>query len=356
MNSKQISAILNQYDFLEGREFEFASFGSGLIHGTYLIQTSDSKYILQEFNNSVFTFPERIAHNHFILGDQGNVSDLPFALPLPRLNQSGESLTFLENRLFRLFDFVKGKTLEEIQNAEQAYLAAKAYGIFASWAKDINADSMEESIPKFHRLDWRYENLEKASANAENLSQEEQEILDFYLGQKPLVDQYLHFLETCPLRITHNDTKINNLIFSQDLKEVVAVIDLDTLMGGLLLYDFGDLVRTVACGEVETSQNWDNLELRPEIFKSLLQGYWEGISEMATKEEAKSLLIAGEVMTCIMGFRFLTDHLQGNIYYKVQYPEQNFHRAKNQMIFLKSQQKIRNVLHSFWNDITEIAD
>lgn len=356
MNHGQIAAILNQYDFLKDTEFSYKTFGSGLIHGTFLIETSGSKFILQEFNNSVFWYPERIAHNHWVLGDKGNVSELPFALPLPRLNDSGDSLTKFDNKLFRLFDFVKGETLQEIQKPMQAYVAAKAYGIFASWAKEIDAHQMQDSIPRFHQLDWRFANLEKAAKESKLLSQEEQEVLHFYLNQKPLVQKYLEFQDSCPLRITHNDTKINNLIFSENLEEVAAVIDLDTLMGGLLLYDFGDLVRTVACSEVETSQNWNNLNLRPAIFEELLKGYWEGISSIATKEEAKSLLIAGEVMTCIMGLRFLTDHLQGNVYYKVQYPEQNFHRAKNQMIFLKSQQDQVDELQSVWRKITGLKN
>ncbi|WP_296698251.1 aminoglycoside phosphotransferase family protein [Algoriphagus sp.] len=356
MKEEQISSIIGQYDFLKEKKFEFQTFGSGLIHGTYLIQTSDSKYILQEFNNSVFKYPERIAHNQQVLGEKGDVSELPFALPLPILNTLNDSLTKFDGKLFRLFDFVKGETLQQIQNSEQAYLAAKAYGGFASWSKEIDASLMQESIPNFHRLDWRFENLEKAAQTSKNLKHEELEILNFYLSQKPLVEKYLDFLSKCPQRITHNDTKINNLIFTEDLEKVAAVIDLDTLMGGLLLYDFGDLVRTVACTELETSRNWENLELKPEIFQKLLEGYWEGISEIATEDEAKSLLIAGEVMTCIMGLRFFTDHLQGNIYYKVQYPEQNFHRAKNQMIFLRSQQRLAPQLKELWYKITGLTD
>ncbi len=352
MKMEQISAILNQYSFLEGKKYQYNPFGSGLIHGTYLVESPDSKFILQEFNNSVFKYPERIAHNHFIMGEKGDVSKLPFALPLPRLNNSGDSLTNFEGKLFRLFDFVKGVTLQEIQNSNQAYLASKAYGTFAFWGKEIQADEMQESIPKFHRLEWRFENLEKAASEAKSIEKEEKEILDFYLSQKTLVESYKEFLVSCPQRITHNDTKINNLIFEESLEKVAAIIDLDTLMGGLLLYDFGDLVRTVACGEQETSLNWDNLAVRPAIFEKLLTGYWEGIRDMATKEEAKSLLIAGEVMTCIMGLRFFTDHLQGNIYYRVQYPEQNLHRAKNQMIYLKSQQEQRALLKNIWKNIT----
>lgn len=118
------------------------------------------------------------------------------------------------------------------------------------------------------------------------------------------------------------------------------------------MYDFGDLVRTVACRHPETSQNWEEIRLMPEIFEQLLAGYWAGAKHLATREEAESLLFGGEIMTLIMGLRFFTDHLQGNIYYRVTYPEQNFHRAKNQMIYLKSQQENRALLQEIWKKVT----
>ena len=118
------------------------------------------------------------------------------------------------------------------------------------------------------------------------------------------------------------------------------------------MYDFGDLARTVACSLPETFTQWDAIHLIPDIFEELLQGYWEGVREIATAEEAKSILFGGEIMTLIMGLRFFTDHLQGNIYYRVTYPEQNFHRAKNQMIYLQSQQDQRTSLKIVWEEVT----
>jgi hypothetical protein len=136
---------------------------------------------------------------------------------------------------------------------------------------------------------------------------------------------------------------------------VEAIIDLDTLMGGYLMYDFGDLVRTVACSLPETSTDWGKVSLHSSLFEELLKGYWKGVQGIATSNEAKSLLFGGEIMTLIMGLRFFTDHLQGNIYYRVSYPEQNFHRAKNQMIFLQSQQAQRENLQSAWKKITQTS-
>jgi Ser/Thr protein kinase RdoA (MazF antagonist) len=317
-----------------------------------LLSQEGKKWILQGFNQSVFNFPDRIDHNLTMLYQHEVNHPLPFQLPLPIQNKWGSGLTEIQGQHYRLFDFVPGKTLQQIEHPTQAYIAAKAYGEFANWAKDVDAYQMQETIPNFHRLDLRFEKLAHVAESKSELSVAEQEILDFYLGQKPLVDWYLDQIHDLPLRVTHNDTKINNLIFSIDLAKVEAIIDLDTLMGGFLMYDFGDLVRTVACSLPETSTDWGNIFLKPELVEELMRGYWEGVHTLVSAKEATSLLFGGEIMTLIMGLRFFTDHLQGNIYYKVSYPEQNFHRAKNQMLFLKSQQNQREILKSTWRNIT----
>ncbi len=342
MFSQLASAISTAYPLLENQSLEITPFGEGLIHETLLITSGPNKWILQGFNEAVFNYPSRIDHNLGMLYLLAKNHPLPFQLPLPLLNTHQKGLTEIGGKKYRLFDFVKGKTLQQIGNPQQAFLAAKAYGEFASWAREIDAKEMQETIPNFHRLDLRYQKLKEVSQGKNGHSSDEKDILDFYLNQFPLIDWYLDQLNRLPLRVTHNDTKINNLIFSENLSQVQALIDLDTVMGGFLMYDFGDLVRTVACSLPETSTEWEEIRFNPERFEELLKGYWEGVKDMATAEEARSLLFGGEVMTLIMGLRFFTDHLQGNIYYRVNYPEQNFHRAKNQMIFLQSQQEADN--------------
>lgn len=353
MIKEDIAGILANYTFDSFEDFTFQPFGAGLIHGTFLVESGDSKFILQEFNNGVFQNPERISHNQRLVKSQGNDTFLPFQLPLPILNSNNRLITTVDGRLFRLFEFVSGLTIQEITAPEQAFLAAKAYGIFAEWGKDVDTEQLQECIPNFHRLDLRFAKLQEVANEQGTLSQEDQEVLDFYLGQKALIEAYQEFQAILPARLTHNDTKINNLIFSHDLLKVEALIDLDTLMGGYLMYDFGDLVRTVACSEPETSRNWQGIHLEIPVFEQLIRGYWEGVKTLATAEEMKSLLIAGEVMTCIMGLRFFTDHLQGNVYYKVEYPEQNFHRAKNQMILLKSLQEGNAEIQKIWKAVTQ---
>jgi Ser/Thr protein kinase RdoA (MazF antagonist) len=355
MNPTLLSALCDAYHFSQNSTLEIAPFGEGLIHQTYLITQGEQKWILQGFNQSVFNFPDRIDHNLAMLYQFAKNHPLPFQLPLPIKNKWGKGLSEINGHHYRLFNFVQGKTLQQIDYPTQAYLAAKAYGEFANWAKDVDAKQMQETIPNFHRLDLRFEKLAQVAQTKSGLTLEEQEILDFYLSQKPLVDWYLNQIQNLPLRVMHNDTKINNLIFSNDLTNVEAIIDLDTLMGGYLMYDFGDLVRTVACSLPETSTDWKEINLLSPLFEELSKGYWQGVKSITNSKEAESLLFGGEIMTLIMGLRFFTDHLQGNIYYKVTYPEQNFHRAKNQMIFLKSQQSQRELLKAIWTNITSTS-
>ena len=355
MNPSILSALRDAYHFSQNSTLDISPFGEGLIHETLLVSQGEKKWILQGFNQSVFNFPERIDHNLTLLFRHAEDHPLPFQLPLPIKNNSGSGLTEIHGIKYRLFDFVKGKTLQQIAKKEQAYLAAKAYGDFAAWGKPIDGGEMQETIPNFHRLDQRFEKLAQIAKTKSVLTSEELEILDFYLGQKALVDWYLDQIQDLPLRVMHNDTKINNLIFSEDLTKVEAIIDLDTLMGGYLMYDFGDLVRTVACSLPETSTDWENIRLHANLFEELLKGYWQGVQSITNSKEAESLLFGGEIMTLIMGLRFFTDHLQGNIYYKVTYPEQNYHRAKNQMIFLQSQQSQRELLKAMWTNITSTS-
>ena len=351
MQEKLFQEIFEKFELGDLRESQIVPFGEGLIHDTFLIQTASQSYVLQGFNNSVFQYPDRIASNLAFLSAYQDSHPFPFLLPLPLLDKSGSNLVHTQGKMYRLFDFVEGKTIQEIDNPQQAFLASEAYGQFAAWAKDVQIDRYQETIPHFHRLDLRYEKFLEEAGKAINLDEEEKQILLFYTNQKPLIEAYREFAQQLPLRLTHSDTKINNLIFSKDLERVAALIDLDTLMPGYLMYDFGDLVRTVACSVQETSTSWDQIHLDLEVFQELLSGYWSGIKDIATPEEKESLLLAGEVMTCMMGLRFFTDHLMGNVYYKVKYPEQNLHRAKNQMIYLRDQQAKRAALQELLDKI-----
>lgn len=336
MKEPELGRILEFYD-LKSQKTTLERFGSGHIHKTYRIFADDCSFIMQEFNDTVFKYPDRISFNQLHLLNQFSPSDLPFELPLPIKNLQNTFFTKFEDRLFRIFPFVPGVTLDAIEKKHQARIAAEAFAAFINVFSNVDAQALKEPIPGFHDLDLRFKQFEKSISNTQMaIDQETQKMINYYLGRKELLEVYRDYENSLPKRVTHNDTKINNLIFNSKLDKVNALIDLDTIMAGYLFYDFGDLVRTVACTADESSVNWGNIKVDIEKYEGLLDGFFQVLNGKITNEELDSLTFGGEMMTLIMGIRFLTDHLNGNIYYQVDYNEQNLHRSKNQSELLSS--------------------
>ncbi len=242
-----ITHLITQYG-LEGEARNIQSFGAGHIHRTFKLDAGTSSYILQQFNRTVFPFPDRITANLDLLHAQLDMQKLPFQLPLPITNLNGQSLMSFKGEWYRLFPFVSGKSINQVQHLGQAQLAAKAFGSFIHACQKIDTAPFKEVIPGFHDLSMRFEQFQNSLRETELVFPELKELVQAYLNQAPLVAQYQQYQKVLPLRITHNDTKINNLIFDHDFSKVNALIDLDTVMPGYVFYDFGDLVRTAACG------------------------------------------------------------------------------------------------------------
>ncbi|WP_200975112.1 phosphotransferase enzyme family protein [Echinicola sp. 20G] len=336
-----IGQLLKHYG-QEEEVTEVKKYGSGHIHKTFLVDIPSQQYILQSFNRKVFPFPDRIAGNLQQVKTHLHGKNLEFNLPLPMRTTAGKLFTDHENVFYRLFPFVEGKCIDKVENPKQAYLAAQAFGGFIKACAGITTDGLEEVIEGFHDLSLRYRQFETALKNTQiELSGEVLDMIEFYKKQVLLVRKYKHYVETLPLRVTHNDTKINNVIFSDDFSKINAVIDLDTVMAGYVFYDFGDLVRTVACTEEEGSVEWSKIDIDLDKYAALLQGFVEAMDSELSTEEKESLPFGGEMMACIMGLRFLTDYLNGNIYYPISYPEHNFHRSKNQALLLQALQSKR---------------
>ncbi|HSI78953.1 MAG TPA: aminoglycoside phosphotransferase family protein, partial [Lunatimonas sp.] len=238
---------------------------------------------------------------------------------------------------FRLFPFVSGVTKDSVDNPHQSKLAAEAFAHFVKVFLPVDANLLRDTIPSFHDLDLRFKQFEESVQTTEReIDSETAQLIHFYQEQLDLVETYNAYMQLLPKRVTHNDTKINNLIYSEDLTRVNAVIDLDTIMAGYVFYDFGDLVRTVVCTEDEASHNWDQIYVDLDKYESLIEGFFLPLIGSIESEELASLTFGGEMMTCIMGLRFLADYLNGNKYYHISYEHQNLHRAKNQSRLLQS--------------------
>lgn len=184
------TALTQAYRQFTDAPLTIRPFGEGLIHETLLVSQLDKKWILQGFNDSVFRFPERIDHNLGLLSKHAAIHPLPFQLPLPLPNVKGRGLTAIQGKNYRLFDFVDGSTLQQVQHPAQARMAAQAYGKFASWSQQLSAEEFEETIPNFHRLDLRFARLEEVAKQLTAIPEEEQSLLKGYLEQLPLVNWY----------------------------------------------------------------------------------------------------------------------------------------------------------------------
>lgn len=353
MEKHIIEKLLKEYPNLHGA-IAINKFGSGHIHNTYKVEGKDGSFILQEFNDSVFKFPERISGNLQVLRDSHDPSSLPFQLPLPKINRHGESFTRVEEGLFRLFPFVKGVTRDAVGNPQACKIAAESFAHFVSAFMHVDASRLEDTIPDFHNLSLRFRQFEESLTNTRrDITEEVRDLIAFYQKQKDLLEDYNRYVQTLPLRVTHNDTKINNLIYEEDLSKVNALIDLDTIMAGYVFYDFGDLVRTVVCTEDESCQNWDAIAVDLSKYEALVRGFFIPLKDKLPPEEMASLTFGGEMMTCIMGLRFLTDYLNGNVYYNISYEEQNLHRSKNQSRLLQSLRDHRTQIQDMVNRVME---
>lgn len=320
---------------LDATRFSIEPIGTGHIHKTYKLSGQKS-FILQRINKDIFKQPELIAGNIRLASVYLKTAfpDYRFLSALPSVDNL-DMVYDDEGFPWRLFPFQENTmTIDEVASSDEAFSAAKEFGRLTRYLDKVDILGFKETIPQFHNLDFRYRQFEKANANAtpERRKLAEREIqgcFDFFAW----VEEYNRLIEerSLPLRVTHNDTKINNVLFDAGSHEAVSVIDLDTLMPGYFIYDLGDMVRTFVSPVSEEEKDFSKITFRKEIYDALLEGYLSQMEEVMTPGEKKAIPFAGKMMTYIMALRFLADYLNGNIYYQIKYEDQNLVRAGNQL-------------------------
>lgn len=349
---------------LPGRVSRAERFGNGLINDTYLVKTCDEsgrntgKFIFQRINHHVFTDPAALMGNvervcrHLrrkleISSDNreesnatSNAGERALTLVPTRtkafLHQARDSRAGESGDSFwRCFHFIDGCTSHDvIDSPELAYQAALQFGKFQSLMADLNGDRLRETIPDFHHTPKRLSAL-KAAVLADPLGRAEgcRKEIRFALDQEPMVNHLLR-LKACgliPERVIHNDTKVSNVLICNKSRRGVCVVDLDTVMPGLSLYDFGDLVRTTVSPVAEESTELASIEVRMPVFEALAAGFLEAMADVLTPTEHANLAFSGMLLTYEVAIRFLTDHLLGDRYFGAKYRDQNLRRAQNQL-------------------------
>lgn len=322
---------------LDTDDYSVDRIGSGHIHDTYKL-LGRKNYIFQRVNKNVFKEPEIIASNLRIAADylKERFPKYPFLTCIRSL--SGNEMEYdAEGFPWRLFPFFEHTTtIDKISGTEEAFNAAAEFGRLTKYLDGVDVSRFRETIPRFHDLAHRKLQFEEALVKAEDRAVKAQDCVLACKRSYHLVETYnsLIYGKSLKLRIVHNDTKINNVLFHQGSRKAVGVIDLDTLMPGYFIYDLGDMVRTFVCPVSEEEKDLSQISFRSEVYKALLDGYLSEMREVLSQQELAAIPFAGKMMTYIMALRFLADYLRGNTYYHISYPEQNLVRASNQLRLL----------------------
>lgn len=325
------------------------TYGSGHINDTYLGVFNQAgypvKYIFQRINTNIFKQPEHLMDNisrvlnHSKTKLQGRADATRRSLTI--VNSCDKRPYYIddENRYWRCYLFIeRARTYDILETAEHAFQAARAFGAFQKLLADIPGDRLFETIPNFHNTPSRLADFDAALAKdplkRAPLAKAE---IDFVQKTRHIAPVLLDLVakNEIPERITHNDTKLNNVMLDDETGEGICVIDLDTIMPGLSLYDFGDLVRTSVSPAAEDETDLSKVQARMEMFEALTKGFLTGAAGCLTKKEVEMMPFSGMLITFEIGVRFLTDFLDGDKYFKVKRDNHNLDRCRTQFTLVQ---------------------
>jgi hypothetical protein len=334
-----IETVLRAY-LPDIEHFSLIPIGSGLIHRTWKVEVpGGGAYVLQEVNTGVFSNPVAIAENLDKIGRwlAERAPGYLFAAPM----RTAEGSVFYRDEgggYFRMFPFVSGsRTYDVVVNPGQAYEASRQFGLFTRMLRDFDVSQLQETLPHFHDLELRYDQFDRAVLSGDvSRVRSSAALIAFLEGQRGLVDEYIA-LRRDPgfsLRVTHHDTKISNVLFD-DRDKGLCVIDLDTVMPGYFISDVGDMVRTYVSPASEEEVDISTVVVRREFYHAIRDGYLGVMGDVLSAAERERFFYAGLFMVYMQALRFLTDHLNGDVYYGARYEGHNFNRAANQVRLLQ---------------------
>lgn len=360
--SKQ-ALYINQFA-LEGTMTEIREYGSGHINATYRVtMEADGKqkrYIFQQINTDVF---------RDVAGLMENVCNVTAYLRRKILERHGdpdrETLQVIptrsgenffrdeEGRCYRVYRFIEdADNYDAVKNPRDFYESAAAFGNFQFLLSDYPADSLHETIPDFHHTGKRYRAFEAAvredAAGKAATSGEEIGFVMEHAGETTCLTDLLASGKL-PLRVTHNDTKLNNVMFDRKTGKGLCVIDLDTVMPGSALYDFGDAIRYGANAAAEDETDLSKVSLDLSLYEEYVKGYLEGCHGSLTEQEIKLLPMGAKIMTLECGMRFLEDHLRGDVYFRIHRENHNLDRCRTQFALVRDMEKK-------WDDMKRITE
>ena len=330
-------------------------YGCGHINETYLVVTeSGRRYILQKISNRAFPdvagLQENIAAVTEFLHTQ--TSDPYGALTLIPTDEGKMYLHWGENSDWRIYDFIEGSIcLQKPETAEDFYQSAIAFGTFQQQLAGFPAHTLHETIKNFHNTPDRFRIFKEVLAkDVMGRAKDVQPEIEFALAHEEMGGRLMGLLKEgkLPLRVTHNDTKLNNVMLTESDRKPMCVIDLDTTMPGLSAYDFGDSIRFGAATAAEDETDLSKMEMDLDLFRIFTRGFLTACPGL-TAEERKALPLGAMTMTLECGVRFLTDYLDGDHYFGIHRPDHNLDRCRTQF-------KLVRDMESKWDEMMKIVE
>lgn len=351
-----LKAVVSEF-FPEAKSYTAKSFGSGHIHDTYKLElhgTDPSTYLLQRVNHNVFRRIAEMTSNIVLVAQylQEHTRLDPWERALVPVSDRTGSYCYYSHdtdSYWRMFVFIDtGFSHDTISDKRQALEGGRAFGRFIHRLNGLEAGLLHETIPYFHHMGKRLTAFQLAVEN--DLASRAQSVTDLIESMYARADAMCEILRLgdqglIPLRVTHNDTKFNNLLLDRD-DRAVCVIDLDTVMPGFVHYDYGDAVRTGVNTAAEDESDLSAIGIQEAYLEAITVGFIAETRDILTESEKNSLHLGPEMMTYIMALRFLTDYLAGDTYYKIKYPIHNLVRARAQYALLLQLEKKRSWVQS----------
>jgi len=352
-------------DFLSAEPY-----GTGHINDTFKVRASQGGptvfFTLQHINTRVFRDPAALmsniaritAHARRRLARECAEAASRRALQLVPTGEGASYYTDESGLCWRMYVYVDDvNTYDLVERPADAYEAARAFGRFQRLLADLPGGRLNETIPGFHDTPRRLAALKQAIRDdAHGRAREVRAEIDFALAREKMAGLLLDLCARgeVPERITHNDTKINNVLIDRTTREGICVIDLDTCMPGLALYDFGDMVRAATNSAAEDERDVAKISSRREIFEALARGYLEAADFLVPSERAH-LAFSGKLMTFECGVRFLTDYLQGDVYFRIHRPGHNLDRCRNQFALVRSLERQEGAFQGFIDGLSSAS-
>ncbi len=354
-----VKEIMSQFD-IPGDFVTAAPYGSGHINDTYAAVTDQGgtsvRYIVQRINHFVFRNPPELMDNiervtkHIREKIKNDPHSARHVLTLIPTLDGRCWFQDRDGNYWRIYIFVENtKSYDVIENSEQAFQGAKAFGEFQKDLVDLPGKRLNDTIPDFHNTPQRFRNLEKAvKDDAKNRAKSAKKEIDFIFSRKGVTEKLLNLSGQglVPERVTHNDTKLNNVLFDEKTGEGKCVIDLDTVMPGLALYDFGDLIRTSTSPAAEDEKDLSKIKMQMDKYDALVKGYLTSAKDFLTKSEVDNLAFSGKLITLEIGMRFLTDHLSGDVYFKIHREGHNLDRCRTQLRLVECIEELEDEMNA----------